>query len=81
MLKLIHLFFLVCPEGGGDKEASCDYWKKLQFCKEEQGYYEFMKKTCPASCGICQGVFLIPKCGQVGEWASGRVNEWAQAGK
>lgn len=48
-------FALVCPEGGGDKESSCPYWKKLKFCEPSKGYADFMKKTCPASCEICQG--------------------------
>lgn len=44
----------MCPEGGGDKESSCPYWKKLKFCEPSKGYADFMKKTCPASCEICQ---------------------------
>jgi len=44
----------LCPEGGGDKESSCGYWKKLKYCEPAQGYADFMRETCPASCGVCQ---------------------------
>ncbi|KAJ7382008.1 hypothetical protein OS493_037710 [Desmophyllum pertusum] len=44
----------VCPEGGGDKNAGCGYWRKLGYCSRDKGYYEFMETTCPATCGLCQ---------------------------
>ena len=50
------VFFQVCPEGGGDKEAGCGYWEKLGYCSPEKDYYHFMMKTCPAACGLCQGL-------------------------
>ena len=48
----------MCPRGGGDKEASCEFWKKLKFCEPEKGYADFMRETCPASCGLCQGALF-----------------------
>ncbi|KAL9981258.1 hypothetical protein ACROYT_G009935 [Oculina patagonica] len=44
----------LCPEGGGDKNAGCGYWKKLGYCAPEKNYYKFMTETCPATCGLCQ---------------------------
>lgn len=54
---LLLLLFKVCPEGGGDKNAGCGYWRKLGYCSPDKGYYEFMETTCPATCGLCQGLF------------------------
>ena len=48
--------FQVCPEGGGDKNAGCRHWKKLGFCLPGQNYYQYVTKTCPASCELCQGL-------------------------
>lgn len=44
----------LCPKGGGDTNAACGYWKKLGFCGSDNGYADFMAKTCQASCGLCE---------------------------
>lgn len=44
----------LCPKGGGDQESSCGYWGKLGFCSPKENYYQFMRMTCPATCGVCQ---------------------------
>jgi len=44
----------LCPEGGGDKNAGCQHWKKLGLCLPGQNYYQYVTKTCPASCELCQ---------------------------
>ena len=48
--------FQVCPEGGGDKSAGCEQWKKSGFCSATNKYYQFMTQMCPASCELCQGL-------------------------
>ena len=48
--------FQVCPEGGGDKSAGCEQWKKSGFCSPTNMYYQFMTEMCPASCELCQGL-------------------------
>ena len=50
----------MCPDGGGDKDASCGYWKDMKFCEPSQGFAVFMEKTCPASCGLCKGCLIFP---------------------
>lgn len=44
----------LCPEGGGDQNAGCGYWKKLGYCAPDQAYASFMADTCQASCGLCE---------------------------
>ncbi|XP_078361356.1 ectin-like isoform X2 [Oculina patagonica] len=45
-----------CPGGGGDKRSSCGRWKKLGYCDPKKGSWRFMAASCPASCGLCQGL-------------------------
>ncbi|XP_022787668.1 ectin-like isoform X1 [Stylophora pistillata] len=44
----------LCPEGGGDKHAGCEQWKKQGYCTPGHLYFDFVSTNCPASCGICQ---------------------------
>ena len=55
--EILLFSFQVCPEGGGDQNAGCGYWKKLGYCAPDQEYASFMAETCQASCGMCEGLF------------------------
>lgn len=43
--------------GGGDKNAGCNHWEKQGYCNQGHLYYDFVSTNCPASCGICQGLY------------------------
>jgi len=44
----------LCPVGGGDKDAACDYWQELGYCDPAKGYYDVMEEKCPVTCGLCK---------------------------
>ena len=46
----------MCPVGGGDKDAACDYWQELGYCDPAKGYYDVMEEKCPVTCGLCKGL-------------------------
>ena len=39
--------------------SSCGIWKDRKFCEPTSIYASFMQKTCPASCGLCEGYFVV----------------------
>ncbi|XP_031559463.1 ectin-like [Actinia tenebrosa] len=61
----------LCPEGGGDKDAGCPYWKTLGFCNPGKGYLDFMEETCQVTCGFCEARPTPPP-----RAALARVNEY-----